>query len=74
MSKKTINVIPDTNIVITIPVLETQIIEAAIDYKQGCDNSGFADEFGGLCHLKDNLFLLIDRYQSFDNQYVGRKD
>lgn len=40
------------------------ITEAAIDYMQGLDNSGFADEFGGIDFLKDNLVKAITEYQS----------
>ena len=40
------------------------IINAAIDYMQGLDNSGFADEFGGIDFLKDNLVKAIAKYQS----------
>lgn len=44
--------------------LKKEIVEAAIDYRQGVDNSGFADEFGGLDHLRASLFEKIDKYQA----------
>ena len=40
------------------------IINSAIDYMQGLENSGFADEFGGIDFLKDNLIKAIAKYQS----------
>lgn len=50
--------------------LQNKIIEAAIDYRQGVNNSGFADEFGGLDHLRKKLFEIIDQYQAPDEKHL----
>ena len=45
-------------------ILENEIIESAINYRQGVANSGFADEYGGLDHLRELLFENVDKYQA----------
>lgn len=46
--------------------LKDKIIEASIDYWQGHQNDGFAQEYGGLEKLKEELFELIVCYQTPD--------
>jgi hypothetical protein len=42
--------------------LATKIVHAASDYKLGCENSAFAEEYGGVDSLRQELFGLLDEW------------
>lgn len=43
--------------------LEEYIAESASDYKLGLENDGFAEQFGGIDALRDELFSLVTEWE-----------
>lgn len=43
--------------------LEQRIVEAASDYKMGVANDGFAEQYGGLAALRNELFKLVIEWE-----------
>lgn len=43
--------------------IQQRITDAASDYKMGLENQGFADEYGGVDKLREELFTLVTEWE-----------
>ena len=50
--------------------IERQIAEAASDYKLAVENTMFAEEYGGIEKLREELFMLVSEFEMSETDLV----